>query len=245
MVGTMSRTGFHPGSHTHSTEAVRKYNVCQLSQKFKQAVFSRFSAEWSRGRSSCISTHAGSFTVQSCRRQVINMDPDSDKSLREHFRDFRRRVKGALRSSSPRPSSLGANSPSYAPSTQTLPTITTASGSVDPSPHAHPLTGTAISQHGVNTSHTPPAQSLPTTSTASSPRANASPSLNAPRPTTSAFQNAKEVGSVAWTGLETALRVLKESSDVFPPLKSAVSGLLACLDILQVGNMDSISHWRI
>ena len=43
-----------------------------------------------------------------------------------------------------------------------------------------------------------------------------------------------KAGSVAWKGLETALRLLEKSSGAFPPLKSAVSGLVACLDLTQV-----------
>jgi hypothetical protein len=39
---------------------------------------------------------------------------------------------------------------------------------------------------------------------------------------------------VAWKGLETALRLLERSADAFPPLKSALSGLVACLDLTQV-----------
>jgi len=41
---------------------------------------------------------------------------------------------------------------------------------------------------------------------------------------------------VVWNGLQTALGVLKESSDVFPPLKSAVNGLVACLNVVQVSD---------
>ena len=41
--------------------------------------------------------------------------------------------------------------------------------------------------------------------------------------------------SVAWNGLETALRLLEKSADAFPPLKSAVGGLVACLDLFEVG----------
>jgi hypothetical protein len=43
-----------------------------------------------------------------------------------------------------------------------------------------------------------------------------------------------KAGSVAWKGLETALRLLERSADAFPPLKSAVGGLVACLDLSQV-----------
>ncbi|KAK2464504.1 hypothetical protein APHAL10511_003483 [Amanita phalloides] len=42
-----------------------------------------------------------------------------------------------------------------------------------------------------------------------------------------------KAGSIAWKGLETALRLLERSADAFPPLKSAVSGLVACLDLTQ------------
>ena len=40
--------------------------------------------------------------------------------------------------------------------------------------------------------------------------------------------------SAAWSGLETALRLLNKSADAFPPLKSAVGGLLACIDLAEV-----------
>jgi hypothetical protein len=43
-----------------------------------------------------------------------------------------------------------------------------------------------------------------------------------------------KAGSVAWKGLETALRLLEKSAGAFPPLKSALSGLVACLDLTQV-----------
>jgi hypothetical protein len=62
----------------------------------------------------------------------------------------------------------------------------------------------------------------------------ASPAKPLPPPTTSTFQTANDAGTVAWAGLGTALRELKGGSSVFPPLKSTVSGLLGCLDVLQV-----------
>ena len=39
---------------------------------------------------------------------------------------------------------------------------------------------------------------------------------------------------VAWEGVKTALVLLKESSDWFPPLKSATGGLLALVDATEV-----------
>jgi hypothetical protein len=38
---------------------------------------------------------------------------------------------------------------------------------------------------------------------------------------------------MARSGLEATLRVLEKSADAFPPLKSAVGGLVACLDVIQ------------
>jgi len=40
--------------------------------------------------------------------------------------------------------------------------------------------------------------------------------------------------TVAWEGVKTALVLLKESSDWFPPLKSATGGLLALVDATEV-----------
>ena len=49
-----------------------------------------------------------------------------------------------------------------------------------------------------------------------------------------------KAGSVAWKGLETALRLLEKSSGAFPPLKSAVGILVACLDLTEVNDFDLI-----
>jgi len=45
----------------------------------------------------------------------------------------------------------------------------------------------------------------------------------------------KKAWRVTWSGLQTALRLLEKSANAFPPLQSAVSGLVACLDLAQVG----------
>src|SRR5260221_6532796 len=44
----------------------------------------------------------------------------------------------------------------------------------------------------------------------------------------------KEVASVAWEGVKTALVLLKESSDWFPPVKSATGIFLAFIDAIEV-----------
>jgi len=45
----------------------------------------------------------------------------------------------------------------------------------------------------------------------------------------------KKAWGVTWSGLQTALRLLEKSANAFPPLQSAVGGLVACLDLAQVG----------
>jgi len=44
--------------------------------------------------------------------------------------------------------------------------------------------------------------------------------------------------NVAWEGVKTALVLLKESSDWFPPLKLATGGLLAFIDATEVSKMN-------
>lgn len=43
----------------------------------------------------------------------------------------------------------------------------------------------------------------------------------------------KQAGADAWLMLKDALRLLEMSSDVFPPLKSAVAGFLGVVDIFE------------
>jgi hypothetical protein len=49
-----------------------------------------------------------------------------------------------------------------------------------------------------------------------------------------AVNKLSEAWTVARNGLETTLRLLEKSVDACPPLKSAVGGLVGCLDIIQV-----------
>jgi hypothetical protein len=161
-----------------------------------------------------------------------SMDPDSNRSFRKSFRETGRRVKGIFKPSS-------ANPPSHtAPPTQTLPTTTAISPPVG-SPSHTPLEITpSVSQRGVGAL----AQPLRATDAASPSFANVPPSSNPPPPAAGALQTAKGGGIAAWTGLENVLRALKEGSDVFPPLKTAVSGFLECLDVLKVGDWHYSSY---
>lgn len=76
----------------------------------------------------------------------------------------------------------------------------------------------------------PSATSLRSPSAIPTPKA--SPPAASPRPM--AANTLKGAGNLRLTGLETALCVLEKSTDAFPPLKGAVGGLIACLDIVQV-----------
>lgn len=61
-----------------------------------------------------------------------------------------------------------------------------------------------------------------------------------PKPTT--VTKFREVGNVALSKLELALRVLEKSAGVFPLLGSAVGGLIDCLDIVLVSrNSQSVA----
>jgi len=53
-------------------------------------------------------------------------------------------------------------------------------------------------------------------------------------PETSTADKIKKAWGVTRSALVTALRFLEKSADTFPPLKSAVGGLVACLDLAQV-----------
>ena len=44
----------------------------------------------------------------------------------------------------------------------------------------------------------------------------------------------KDAAGVAWSGIETSLRLLKECSDWNPILKAAVGGIVACIDLVGV-----------
>jgi hypothetical protein len=76
-----------------------------------------------------------------------------------------------------------------------------------------------------STSNFGPALSTATTASLAIPAASAT--ANKPN----------EAWSVARSGLEATLRVLERSADAFPPLKSAIGGLVACLDIIQASHI--------
>ncbi|KAF9564487.1 WD40 repeat-like protein [Agrocybe pediades] len=57
----------------------------------------------------------------------------------------------------------------------------------------------------------------------------------------------KDHGATVWKAMETALRLLKESADACPPLKSAVGGLVACLDLAKdvIGNHEEYTKLAV
>jgi len=55
-------------------------------------------------------------------------------------------------------------------------------------------------------------------------------------PDTRTSHKIEKAWDVTRSGLMTALRLLEKSAGAFPPLKSAVGGLVACLDLAQVSH---------
>jgi hypothetical protein len=88
------------------------------------------------------------------------------------------------------------------------------------------------------TTQPPPPQGLATSgqsTTPSMPSAGPAPTTASPASSAPiAVNKLSEAWTVARNGLETTLRLLEKSVDACPPLKSAVGGLVGCLDIIQV-----------
>ncbi|KAG8731247.1 hypothetical protein FRC10_001943, partial [Ceratobasidium sp. 414] len=76
-----------------------------------------------------------------------------------------------------------------------------------------------------------PVQNHPPESTAQ--LAHSEGSLQPGKLSAAPLRGVKRARRVAWSKLENALRTLQQSSDMFPPIKPAVSGLLACIDVLE------------
>lgn len=97
----------------------------------------------------------------------------------------------------------------------------TGSGTASPAPSSIPSQSTT-------------AQSVLNEQTSASGLPTIGPNTTPARPKPLITTKLKRARGVTQTGLETALRVLEGSADVFPPLKSAVSAFIDCLDIVQV-----------
>ena len=50
-----------------------------------------------------------------------------------------------------------------------------------------------------------------------------------------------ELASAGFQGVKTTLRLVERATDVFPPLKSTVAGLLGVIDIVEVCDFNSVS----
>lgn len=48
-------------------------------------------------------------------------------------------------------------------------------------------------------------------------------------------QPSQTSSGVVWEGVKTTLRLVRDATDVFPPLKSTSAGLLAIIDLFEVG----------
>jgi len=109
----------------------------------------------------------------------------------------------------------------------------------NPSP-ARPVQQASSSNVGATSSTSLPLTTHPQLSQAGSPGV-LSPVSEVTSSSTSPIEsNVKEVASIAWEGVKTALVLLKESSDWFPPLKSATGGFLALVDATEVSGTNLI-----
>jgi len=88
-----------------------------------------------------------------------------------------------------------------------------------------PTTSPALAHKGATSTTAPSAAHPQAASSLVSPVTQATPAIES---------RAKEMASVAWEGVKTALVLLKESSDWFPPLQAATGGFLALVDAIEV-----------
>lgn len=141
-------------------------------------------------------------------------------------RELRRVSKDATRNANTRyylrPSVIGSRTTSQ-PSPATPPSRITFPQEQDPGPSARSQQAAASSQLVSSTSQLTPTPSLP-----------AATSVQLAGTGSKILQTAKKVGVDAWSGLKVGLKLLEISSDVFPPLKSAVAGFLGVVYIFQV-----------
>lgn len=161
------------------------------------------------------------------------------KSLRKQWDKF---ISGqGSRPSSPSPSQQSMETPvSQSPPLSPLPVdLATQTPTSDPgvlsteqaAPGAQP-SPTSLQVPGASPAgHAKPAADPPTIVVTGSPNASAADLGFYVDPGTS---TTKQTTSVIWTGLGTALRALQDTTGLFPPLHSAISTLIPCLNILEV-----------
>ncbi|KAF9551100.1 WD40 repeat-like protein [Agrocybe pediades] len=127
-----------------------------------------------------------------------------------------------------------APNPSPPPSTNPNRPPTPNPSAPSTNPNAPPTTNP---NHVPSTNPSAPPSTNPTTPTDPS----ASPSTNPNR--VPQQHDLKDSAKVAWKATETVLRLLEKSADACPPLKSAVGGLVACLDLAKdvIGNREEYS----
>lgn len=149
----------------------------------------------------------------------MSANPPPPKGFRGFLKDTTHRVKKAL---GPRGSPTGSRTPSR-PSLATAPPQITIHQEQDPDPSAQPQKAAASSQRVPSIRQPTPTPSLSATT-----------GVQLASTGSKISQAARQVGAHAWSGLKVALQLLETSSDVFPPLKSAVAGFLGVVDIFEV-----------
>ena len=94
----------------------------------------------------------------------------------------------------------------------------------DPQASSTPVGPEPTSIHGIPDAQPPNSSSLP----------NIYPSIVIDPAGDEAPGRMADLASGGFQGLKTTLRLVERASDVFPPLKSAVAGLLGVIDIVEV-----------
>lgn len=161
----------------------------------------------------------------------MSAGPPSPKGFRGFLKDATRSVKTIFK---PRPPETGSRTPSQRSLATPPPQIIFPQGQ-DPAPPSQPQ------QIATSSRLAPSISRLPSTTSLSAPNVVQSASTGS-----KVSQAAKKVGADAWLGLKVGLELLEKSSDVFPPLKSAVAGFLGVVDIFEVRYLSAhVPTWRL
>lgn len=170
------------------------------------------------------------------------LSPTSKKGVRRFLREKYDSIKSHLRSPSQQfleVSSSRAYSKSPTPSERLNPTIGVGGASLSPGPAGVSLRRTGslptlvvdslglgapiVARHGAATE-------FAAAGSEAKPLGARVGNISTPGPAASSGQ----IGTPAWTGLGSALRVLHETTRHFPPLQSAIGALISCIDTWEV-----------
>lgn len=180
------------------------------------------------GPDSVISDAISSIYHSTLSSQDMASDPPETPRKRSYGRKMLGKLQDAFRSpsspssSSPRLRDMPASSVDLHPLPLPLPCSPSQSAVGQPVSLSAPI----MVEHAVIPSRVDQTPTLTVPGSSARPGANAEPGRG---------DKLKEAVKTAWAGLKLALEVLEKCSNVFPPLKSAVAELNACLGVIEVG----------